>query len=96
MSWKSKYGKINLEVFRYGIFDKKQTPTGGFIQRDTPPVSEGPRHFGLNMFAPDGTRLTDGDGNWVGPISRLAPEYRKYVKKPASKKKTTKAKPKKK
>ena len=44
---------------------KKQTPTGGFIQRDTPPVSEGPRHFGLNMFAPDGTRLTDGDGNWV-------------------------------
>lgn len=48
------------------------------------------------MFAPDGTRLTDGDGNWVGPISRLAPEYRKYVKKPASKKKTTKAKPKKK
>lgn len=75
---------------------KKQPQTGGFIQRDTPPVSEGPRHFGLNMFAPDGTRLTDGDGNWVGPISRLAPEYRKYVKKPASKKKPAKAKAKKK
>lgn len=96
MSWKSKYGKINLEVFRYGIFDKKADPDRRLHPSDTPPVSEGPRHFGLNMFAPDGTRLTDGDGNWVGPISRLAPEYRKYVKKPASKKKTTKAKPKKK
>ena len=75
---------------------KRQPQTGGFTQRDPPPVWEGPRHFGLNMFAPDGTRLTDGDGNWVGPISRLAPEYRKYAKKPVSKKKTTKAKPKKK
>ena len=85
MSWKSKYGKINLEVFRYGIFDKKADP-----DRRLHPTRHSAR------FAPDGTRLTDGDGNWVGPISRLAPEYRKYVKKPASKKKTTKAKPKKK
>lgn len=75
---------------------KKQTPTGGFIQRDTPPVSEGPIHFGANMTDTDGTVLTDSKGNWIGPISRLAPEYRKYAKKPASKKKTAKAKPKKK
>ena len=75
MSWKSKYGKINLEVFRYGIFDKKADP-----DRRLHPTRHSARF----------------DGNWVGPISRLAPEYRKYVKKPASKKKTTKAKPKKK
>ena len=75
---------------------KKQTPTGGFIQRDTPPVSEGPIHFGANMTDADGIVLTDSKGNWIGPISRLAPEYRKYVKKPAAKKKATKAKPKKK
>lgn len=75
---------------------KKQTPTGGFIQRDTPPVSMGPIHFGANMTDADGAVLTDSKGNWIGPISRLAPEYRKYVKKPAAKKKATKAKPKKK
>jgi len=75
---------------------KKQTPTGGFIQRDTPPVSEGPIHFGANMTDADGTVLTDSKGNWIGPISRLAPEYRKYAKKPAAKKKAAKAKPKKK
>ena len=72
------------------------TIIGGWIQRDTPPVSEGPIHFGANMTDADGTVLTDSKGNWIGPISRLAPEYRKYAKKPASKKKTTKAKPKKK
>lgn len=72
------------------------TIIGGFIQRDTPPVSVGPIHFGADMIDSDGTRLTDSDGNWVGPISRLAPEYRKYAKKPAAKKKITKAKPKKK
>lgn len=75
---------------------KKQTQTGGFIQRDTPPVSEGPIHFGANMTDADGTVLTDSKGNWIGPLSRLAPEYRKYAKKPTAKKKTTKAKPKKK
>ncbi len=48
------------------------------------------------MTDADGTVLTDSKGNWVGPISRLAPEYRKYVKKPTPKKKTAKAKPKKK
>ena len=75
---------------------KMQPQTGGFGQRDTPPGSEGPNHFGANMTDTDGTVLTDSKGNWIGPISRLAPEYRKYVKKPASKKKSTKAKPKKK
>lgn len=75
---------------------KKQPQTGGFIQRDTPPVSEGPIHFGANLTDADGTVLTDGKGNWIGPISRLAPEYRKYAKKPAAKKKAAKAKPKKK
>ena len=72
------------------------TIIGGFIQRDTPPVSEGPRHFSVDLFDGDGTRLTDSDGNWVGPLSRLAPEWRKYAKKPAAKKKTAKATPKKK
>lgn len=62
---------------------------------DTPPVSEGPRHFAVDLFDGDGTRLTDSDGNWVGPLSRLAPEWRKYAKTPA-KKKPTKAKAKKK
>lgn len=65
------------------------TIIGGFIQRDTPPVSEGPCHFAMNMFDADGTRLTDAKGNWVGPLSRLAPELRKYAKRPAAKKKTT-------
>lgn len=72
------------------------TIIGNFIQRDTPPVSEGPIHFGADLIDSDGTRLTDSKGNWVGPISRLAPEYRKYVKKPAAKKKPAKVKPKKK
>ena len=62
-----------------------------FHQFDTPPVSEGPIHFAANMTDTDGTVLTDSKGNWIGPISRLAPELRKYAKKPAAKKKTSKA-----
>lgn len=67
---------------------KNDTIIGGFIQRDTPPVSEGPIHFAANMTDTDGTVLTDAKGNWIGPISRLDPSLRKYAK-PAAKKKTT-------
>lgn len=75
---------------------KNDTIIGGFIQHDTPPVSEGPIHFVANLTAADGTVLTDGKGNWVGPISRLDPSLRKYAKKPTAKKKKVVAKAKKK
>lgn len=67
---------------------KNQTSVGGFRQFDTPPVSEGPQHFGAHMVDSDGTVLTDGKGNWIGPISRLAPEFRKYVKNTGAAKKS--------
>ena len=68
---------------------KNDTIIGGFIQRDTPPVSEGPIHFAANMTDTDGTVLTEAKGNWIGPISRLDPSLRKYAKQPAAKKKAT-------